>query len=146
MLYFATSALALLFCAFCGAQSEEPDQILRRAVSLHQAGEIDAAIQAYGEYLIIQPDSLMALSILGVAYARAGRYEEAIAQYQRGLQLQPGNGPVQFNLECSGEAVAYYKTGDAEHAAAVGNGYRERALVRMLNAESDAKQLGAAGK
>ena len=104
MLFFATSALALLFCAFCGAQSEEPDQ-------------------------------------MGVVYARSGRYEEAVAQYQCGLQWQPGNGPVQFNL-----AVAYYKTGDAEHAAAMGNGNPERALVRMLNAESDAKPLRAAGK
>src|SRR5436305_2204175 len=115
MYRLAISALALLLILRSpGAQTEAPEQVLRRAITLHQGGDIDAAILAYREYLKLQPDSLIALSNLGAAYARAGRYEEAIAQYQRALERQPGNGPVELNL-----AVAYYKTGEAEQAAAI---------------------------
>jgi tetratricopeptide (TPR) repeat protein len=41
------------------------------------------------------------------------RYQDAIVQYRHALKLQPGNTPVQLNL-----ALAFYKTGQAELAAA----------------------------
>jgi len=56
----------------------------------------------------------MALSNLGAAYARVGRYEDAIAQYLLALKVQPGNVPVELNL-----ALAYYKIGDAERATPI---------------------------
>jgi len=55
----------------------------------------------------------MALSNLGAAYARTGRFQDAIVQYRHALKLQPGNTPVELNL-----ALAFYKTGQADVAAA----------------------------
>ena len=108
-------ASALLICAFsASAQSETPEEILKQAIDRHQAGDIDAAIQAYRKYLDARPESPLALSNLGAAYARIGRYEDAIAQYRHALKLQPGNAPVELNL-----GLAYYKTGQTELATAM---------------------------
>jgi tetratricopeptide (TPR) repeat protein len=107
-------ALALLACGFdARGQSDPGEQILKQAIGLHQAGDIDGAIEAYRKYLAVRPDAPMALSNLGAAYARAGRYRDAIVQYRHALKVQPSNTPVELNL-----ALAYYKTGQTEVAAA----------------------------
>ena len=69
--------------------------------------------QAYREYLAIAPESLQARSNLGAALARAGRYDEAIAEYNTGLQKSPDNPALLMNL-----GLAYYKTGRHAEAAA----------------------------
>ncbi len=108
-------ATVLLFCALCASGQTEPaEQILKRAITLHQAGDIDGAIRTYQKYLALKPDSPMAISNLGAAYARVGRYEDAISQYRRALKQQPGNTPVELNL-----ALAHYKIGQAEQAAVI---------------------------
>jgi len=96
------------------AQTTDVEAILKKAVGLHQAGDIAAAIPAYEEYLPLRPDSPLALSNLGAAYARVGRYKDAIAQYSRALKLQPDNLPIKMNL-----GLAYYKTGQLEPAALI---------------------------
>jgi tetratricopeptide (TPR) repeat protein len=111
---FLQIGAALLICVCANAQPDTPEAILKRALGLHQAGDIDGAIQAYKKYLAARPDSPMALSNLGAAYARIARYEDAITQYRQALKLQPGNTPVELNL-----ALAYYKTGQTELAAAM---------------------------
>jgi tetratricopeptide (TPR) repeat protein len=60
----------------------------RRAAS---GGDLDGAIRAYRDYLAVEPDSVQARSNLGAALARAGRYDEAIAEYDRALQKSPDN-------------------------------------------------------
>jgi tetratricopeptide (TPR) repeat protein len=105
--------LAALTWAFCAhAQPDASEEILKKAIGLHQAGNITGAIDAYKKYLAVRPDSPIALSNLGAAYARIARYEDAIAQYRHALKVQPGNAQVELNL-----ALAYYKTGDPETAA-----------------------------
>ena len=104
---------ALAFVAQLAAQGDATEAILKQAIELHQSGNINAAIEAYQEYLAARPDSPLALSNLGAAYARVARYDDAIAQYRQALKLQPGNTPVELNL-----ALAYYKTGHTETAAA----------------------------
>jgi len=89
------------------------DDLLRQAVTLHQSGNIPAAIPVYEKYLAAHPDSAMALSNLGAAYAHVGRYDDAIVQCRRALKLQPANPPVQMNL-----GLAFYKTGQIDDAAA----------------------------
>ena len=106
-------AAALLVCAAAVfAQTDAAEEILKRAIALHQQGKIDAAIEAYRSYIAKRPDSVLALANLGAAYARAGRYQDAIQQYQHALKLQPGYAGAQLNL-----GLAYYKTGQAEAAA-----------------------------
>jgi tetratricopeptide (TPR) repeat protein len=108
----AGAFLTLFLLACLHAQTADPEEILKRAIGLHQAGNIDGAIQAYQQYLAQRPDSLMALSNLGAAYAKVARYQDAIVQYRRALKLQPGNTRVELNL-----ALAFYKSGQPEPAA-----------------------------
>jgi tetratricopeptide (TPR) repeat protein len=106
--------LGTLFFAVLLAGQSPDDRILKEAIAAHQSGNIDAAIQGYETYLAAHPDTLIALSNLGAAYAKAGRYADAIAQYRHALKLEPGNAPVEMNL-----ALAYYKIGEAEEAAPI---------------------------
>ena len=105
----------MIFPAVCAnAQSDAVEQILKQAIGRHQSGDIEGAIEAYRKYLASRPDSPIALSNLGAAYARVARYEDAIAQYRHALKVQPGNTPVELNL-----GLAYYKTGRKELAAGI---------------------------
>jgi tetratricopeptide (TPR) repeat protein len=62
--------------------------------------------------LKLVPRNVMALSNLGAALSRTGRYEEAIAEYRKALEVDPGNTPVRLNL-----GLAYYKTSEIPAAA-----------------------------
>lgn len=106
--------ILLFACAFClQGQNDATEEILKRAIGLHQQGDIDGAIQGYRKYLAVRPESPLALSNLGAAYARVARYQDAIVQYRHALKLQPANTGVQLNL-----ALAFYKSGQTESAAA----------------------------
>src|SRR5580704_12898673 len=115
---FSRIPLALLLCLLASTLlAQQPannsDALLQRAVTLHQAGDLDGAIRAYREFLAVDPDSVKARSNLGAALARAGRYDEAIAEYNLGLQKSPDNPALLMNL-----GLAYYKTGRHAEAAA----------------------------
>jgi hypothetical protein len=54
---------AAALCAFClTAQSDATEEILKRAIGLHQSGDIDGAIQAYERYLALRSESAGALT------------------------------------------------------------------------------------
>jgi tetratricopeptide (TPR) repeat protein len=110
-------ALCLVNAALSQQTLPQPahDQLLRRAVELHQAGDIPGAIAAYREFLKVEPRggmTVMALSNLGAALSRSGQYELAIAEYQKALKLDSRNLPIRLNL-----ALAYYKTSQISEAA-----------------------------
>jgi tetratricopeptide (TPR) repeat protein len=97
--FFALSAGLL------SAQTQKaPGDLLKEAASFHQAGQLEQAIEDYRLFLEKYPDVAPVRSDLGAALAGAGRYEEAIAEYKRSLQLKPLP-QVRLNL-----ALAYYKT------------------------------------
>ena len=77
--------------------------------------------------IALQPGSVQARSNLGVALAHAGRYSEAIAQYQEALKRDPHNAVIQLNL-----ALARYKQADFEKAASE--------LVKLRKQQPDNKQ------
>ena len=104
-------AVWLAFSTMAQEQSS-PDALLRRAIDLQQAGDIQGAIAGYRAYLKQAPKSVMALSNLGAALSKAGLYEEAIGEYKQALELEPANPPVRVNL-----ALAYYKTAQLSAAA-----------------------------
>jgi tetratricopeptide (TPR) repeat protein len=83
----------------------DPERIFDWAVELHQSGDIVGAIARYEAYLKLRPRRLEARSNLGAAYARLGRYEEAVEQYKQALALDARNVTIRFNL-----GLAYYKT------------------------------------
>jgi tetratricopeptide (TPR) repeat protein len=107
-------AIALLAWPVWTAVGQPPaaEAILRHAVELHQAGDVEGAIREYRSYLKQAPANAMARSNLGAALARAGRYDEAIAEYRQALKQQPDNLPVRLNL-----GLAYYKAAEISQAA-----------------------------
>jgi tetratricopeptide (TPR) repeat protein len=96
-------ALPLAAGFLAGQTARPPQELLKEAESLHQAGKLDEAIKDYRLFLAQYPDVPQVRSNLGAALAGAGRYEEAIVEYKRALQLQPLP-QIQLNL-----ALAYYK-------------------------------------
>jgi tetratricopeptide (TPR) repeat protein len=84
-------------------KASPPEALVKEAEALYQAGKFDQAIQDYRTFLAQYPDVFQVRSDLGAALAGAGRYEEAIAEYQRALKLQPLP-QIRLNL-----ALAYYK-------------------------------------
>src|ERR1022692_2878480 len=77
-------ALALLSVQHLAPAQEAPEQILRQAITMHQAGDTEGAIREYRAYLRLRPDSPDVRSNLGAALASTGRYSEAIVEYQAG--------------------------------------------------------------
>lgn len=72
--------------------SHDGQEILAKAIQLHQAGDFEGAIREYQIFLATSPNDktrLIACSNLGAALAHLGRYEEAIAQYQQALRIVP---------------------------------------------------------
>jgi tetratricopeptide (TPR) repeat protein len=103
--------MALLAVLVFGANSgtaqtarKDPDELLAKAIALHQSGDTLGAIQYYEAVLDLQPKRVEALSNLGAAYVRLGRYEEAIEQYRKALDVDPDLIGVRLNL-----GLAFYK-------------------------------------
>src|ERR1041385_5392905 len=88
--------LAMVAWAGIGAQPDATEEILKQAIGLHQGGDIAGAIRNYEKYLALRPNSVLALSNLGAAFAHESRYQDAIVQYGRALKLQPANAPVEL--------------------------------------------------
>jgi tetratricopeptide (TPR) repeat protein len=107
--FFLLSVLASALLA----QQDRTEEVLKEAIRLHQAGEVEAAIASYQKYLAVRPDSFLAHSNLGAAYAKSARYQDAVEQYRVALQLQPGNASIELNL-----GLAWYKSGQTQLAAA----------------------------
>jgi tetratricopeptide (TPR) repeat protein len=92
--------------AWAAAQAAvDADQLLARAIELHQAGDILGAVDSYKAVLALAPDRADALSNLGAAYVRLGQFDDAIAQYSRAVKADPANNAIRLNL-----ALAYYKS------------------------------------
>jgi tetratricopeptide (TPR) repeat protein len=95
-----------LFVASAKAQSSQADvqRQFEQATQLHQSGDLEGAIQAYQAILAAHPELADVRSNLGAAYARVGKYEQAIEQYKQALSSGDANQAIRFNL-----AMAYYK-------------------------------------
>jgi len=116
--------VVLPLASLWGAQTEQaPQDLVKNAEALQQAGKLDQAIEAYRLFLKQYPDIAPVRSNLGAALAAAGHYEEAIVEYQRALQLQPLP-QIRLNL-----ALAYYKADKLDLAVEE----LERVLQEMPN-------------
>jgi tetratricopeptide (TPR) repeat protein len=62
-------------------------------------GELEKAITLYKELLELIPPSVQARVELGSLYERAGRFDEAIEEYEQGLALTPDDDDIQTRIE-----------------------------------------------
>lgn len=102
----------LLLASSLFAQVPSPEELLRRAAELQQAGDLDGAVTSYREFLGLQPNEAPVHSNLGVLLSHLGRYDEAVVEYQKALDLDPQNASIVRNL-----GLAYYKSGRIPDAA-----------------------------
>src|SRR5712664_772580 len=101
---FLTSALF--------AQEPSPENLLRHAMELQQAGDLEGAVRGYRDFLAVRPKDVAVQSNLGVLLAHLGQYDQAEAEYKKALALDPGNAGIVLNL-----GLAYYKSGRIREAA-----------------------------
>src|SRR5436309_629744 len=101
--------LFLTLTAYAEFQVVE-DPHFSRGVELQNSGKIEQAIEEY-ELSLKSHQSFPVLANLGAAYARLGRYQEAISRYEQALKLAPGQPAIILNL-----GLAYYKSGDLQKA------------------------------
>ncbi len=89
-----------------------PEDTLRHATDLQQAGDLQGAVQGYRQFLAARPKEAAVHANLGVLLAHLGRFDEAIAEYKKAAALDPQNGDIVRNL-----GLAYYKSGRIKEAA-----------------------------
>ncbi len=75
-----------------------PGPALRDAVSLHQQGNLDAAMERYRQFLDEDPSNPTALQLLGVLHSQRGEYGAAIEYMQASLKLFREQPEVANNL------------------------------------------------
>jgi tetratricopeptide (TPR) repeat protein len=93
------------------ARQANVDELMRKAISEQQNGDIRTAIADYRKALALKPDMPEAMANLGVALAAVGDFDGAIAEDSRALAHAPNQTAVRMNL-----ALAYYKKGDWPNA------------------------------
>src|SRR5882724_1401054 len=101
----------LLLGVFFG-QSPSPEDTLRHAMELQQAGDLEGAVQGYREFLAARPNEAGVRSNLGVLLSHLGRFDEAVSEYKKAEALEPENSSFVLNL-----GLAYYKSGRIAEAA-----------------------------
>ena len=68
-----------------------------------------------------EPDRVDARSNLGAAFVRLGRYEDAVVEYRRALEIEPELAAVRFNL-----ALALYKSARSRRRCRSSSGWWPR--------------------
>ena len=71
---------------------------MQKAVAHHQAGDLERAIAAYRQVLVVNPGDPDALHMLGVALGQTGRPADALPLIQAALQAYPNSAMVELNL------------------------------------------------
>ncbi len=101
----------LLLCLSlnCPAQ-DSPQQLMQQALAAQQAGRFEEAVRDYRVLVKQYPNIFEIRSNLGAALAGEGEYTDAIAEYEKALDLQ-SNPTVRLNL-----ALSYYKSGNLQKA------------------------------
>lgn len=81
---------------------------LEAGLAAHRAGDLAAAISAYGSVLALAPQHAGAQGLLGTAYVQLGRPAEAIPLLEQAARRQRGNPELLANLAQAYMAMARY--------------------------------------
>ncbi len=82
-----------------GLKQAPRDSGLRQglALSLHHCGRIEAALALLTELVVEQPEAINLRLEFGACLAKCGHTEQALVQFERALELEPGNPKAQAN-------------------------------------------------
>lgn len=109
---FRCFAAGLILAGLLHAQDSPPEALLQHAITLQQQGDLDEAVKAYRDFLVVRPNEAAVRSNLGVLLSRLGHFDEAIAEYKKAIDLEPASAGYRLNL-----GLAYYKSGRIPEAA-----------------------------
>jgi tetratricopeptide (TPR) repeat protein len=79
----------------------DPDRLwdlMRKAGKLHQKGDLEGAIQAYEDLVVLAPNFIELKTILGGLYYEDRQYDQALDIYKKALARAPGNPKVLNNI------------------------------------------------
>lgn len=100
-------------------REREAIRMFQRAAASHRAGDMAAAIDAYGKSLLLNPKQPDVYNNMGVALRSQGKLEAAIACYRRSLVLKPNNAGVYSNMGNALRESGRLETAMASHQQAV---------------------------
>ena len=89
------------------AHPEQAEVSYALAEACLKAAKVDEARQTIASFDEQHPEDVRTLKGLGVLLARHGMYDDAIAQFQKALIVQPDSDDARFDL-----ATAYFRKGD----------------------------------
>ncbi len=104
--------LVVLCATVAWGQTQNPQELFHAALAAQRRGDDAAAIRNYQTLLKLRPDVMEVHANLGAVFAHAGRYGDAIKEYDEALRLKPENEAIELDL-----ALAYYKQNDCEKAS-----------------------------
>jgi tetratricopeptide (TPR) repeat protein len=79
----------------------KPADPFKRASELLAAGSLDQALDVTKQGLAHSPHNVVGLNLLGAIYQQQGKYQEAVAQFQRALTIAPNSVDTLVNLGTS---------------------------------------------
>jgi len=85
------------------------------AMAMYLARDYDAAVRYLRDVIYLEPNFLAAHSVLGNAYVQQGLYDEAMAEYQKVLDLSKGVVVIETSMKAV-IAHAYARAGDRAKA------------------------------
>lgn len=95
-----------------------PD-LLRRAMSLHNHGDISQAAIGYRRVLDLAPNHFDATHLLAVVYAQDGNLNAARDLFASALRLRPGHAEVHFNRGTMEKSVGEFEAAIADFDIAI---------------------------
>lgn len=120
--------------------------------TLKQMGNFDEALQRFNRVIDHNPSDILAYNHLGSIHSLRGDSKNAIASYQRGLQLDANHPILHYNLALEYERIGHYDEVQKEYEAALRakpgwseaiNGYAS--FLMSLNRNKEAHEILSQG-
>ncbi len=112
--------------------SSAPAELLQQAAALIQSGELPAAETNLRNALLVAPNDVNALSMLGSVLGMERRWGESNRYFEKALQLDPGNAPNRRNLAANQIQLGQYAAARRNLELLVKSNPEDRKAILML--------------